>query len=113
MPTTAVTPLLGARMINTNGQLVVVNDVDYRRAQLSQKIDDEYAAGRLSTQQVSRLKDQLNVVASLETQYSKNGELSSSKTEKISAKLDNVKINLDHDVANINDKRSKIGLKVN
>lgn len=113
MPATAVTPLLGARMINANGQLIVVDGVDYRKAQLSQRIDDEYTAGRLSAQQVSSLKDQLNAVASLETKYRKNGELSASKTEKISAKLDSVKTKLDQDVANINDKRSKIGLKVN
>ena len=95
MPTATVTPLLGARMINTNGQLLVLDDVDYRRAQLSQRIDDEYTAGRLSAQQVSRLKIQLNAVASLETKYRKNGELSSSKTEKITEKLDSVKAKLD------------------
>jgi len=113
MPTTVVTPLLGARMINANGQLVLVDDIDYRRAQLSQRINDEYTAGRLSAQQVASLKDQLNAVASLETKYRKNGNLSSSKTEKISVKLDSLKTKLDQDVANINDKRSRIGLKVN
>ncbi len=113
MPTTVVAPLLGARMINANGQLLVVNDIDYRRSQLSQRIDDEYTAGRLSAQQVASLKDQLNAVVSLETKYTKNGELSSSKAEKISAKLDSVRSKLDQDVASINEKRSRIGLKVN
>lgn len=110
--TTSITPLLAARIINADGQLRMVDDIEYRKVQLRQKIDDEYTAGRLSSQQVASLKDQLSVVASLETKYRKNGELSPSKTEKISQKLDNVRTKLDEDVAIINSKRSKIGLKV-
>jgi hypothetical protein len=110
--TTVITPLLGARFISADGQLRMVDGIEYRKFQLRQRIDDEYTAGRLSAQQVASLKNQLNEVASLETKYRKNGELSSSKTEKISAKLDKVKTNLDQDIAIINNKRSKIGLRV-
>ena len=110
--TCAVTPLLGARIVNANGQLVMVDDIEYRKLQLQQRIDDEYTAGRLSTQQVASLKEQLNAAASLETKYRKNGQLSASKSEKLSVKLDSVKTKLDQDVANINDKRAKLGLKV-
>ncbi len=110
--TTAITPLLAARFISADGQLRMVDGIEFRKLQLRQRIDDEYTAGRLSSQQVASLKDQLNVVASLETKYRKNGELSPSKTEKISTKLDSVRTKLDEDVAIINSKRSKIGLKV-
>ncbi len=109
---TKYTPLLGARIINSNGQIVMVDEIAYRKVQLNQRIDDEYTAGRLSAQQVASLKDQLNAAASLETKYRKNGQLSPSKAEKISVKLDNVKTKLDQDVAIINDKRSKIGIRV-
>ncbi len=111
-PTTTITPLLAARIINADGQLRMVDDIEFRKVQLLQKIDDEYTAGRLSSQQVASLKDQLNAVASLETKYRKNGQLSTSKAEKISVKLDSVKTKLDQDIAIINSKRSKIGLKV-
>ncbi len=110
--TTTITPLLGARFISADGQLRMVDGIEFRKLQLRQRIDDEYTAGRLSSQQVANLKDKLNEIASLETKYRKNGELSPSKTEKISVKLDSVKTKLDEDVAIINNKRSKIGLKV-
>jgi len=110
--TSAITPLLGARFISNDGQLRMVDDIEYRKLQLRQRIDDEYTAGRLSSQQVARLKDQLNKVAALETKYRNGGELSASKTDKISLKLDDVKTKLNQDVAVINDRRSKIGLKV-
>ncbi len=43
-----ITPLLGSRIVSTNGDLILVDAVTYRRYQLSQRIDDEYTAGRLS-----------------------------------------------------------------
>jgi hypothetical protein len=112
-PTTDVAPLLGARMITTNGQLIVLDDIDYRKAKLLQRIDDEYTAGRLSTDQVSRLKEQLNAAAALQTKLTKNGQLSESAKRKVSVKLDTVNTNMDHDVAIINSKRAKMGIKVN
>jgi hypothetical protein len=115
MPASAVSaaPLLGARMVTTNGQLVIVDDVEYRRVKLLQRVDDEYTAGRLSSQQVSNLKEQLNTVAALETKYRKNGEISESNKRKISAKLDAINTKMDQDVAVINAKRAKMGIKVN
>ncbi len=113
MPTTDITPLLGARMITSNGQIVVLDELDYRKAKLLQRIDDEYTAGRLSTQQVASLKEQMNTVSALQTKLTKKGTLSESARHKVSAKLDTVNTDLDRDVAIINDKRSKMGIKVN
>jgi hypothetical protein len=110
---TAVTPLLSARFVDTNSQIVMVDDVKYRQIQLQQRIDDEYAAGRLSTQQVGRLKEQLDEVATFESKYTKHGQLSSSRTEEASNKLDKTKTKLDQDIALINEKRSKMGIRVN
>jgi hypothetical protein len=110
--TSVVTPLLGARFASIDGRLVMVDELDYRKVHLQQRIDDEYTAGRLSAQQVARLKDQLNAVAAFEAKSRKHGQLSSSKTEQASNKLDNVKTRLDEDVAIINGKRSKMGIRV-
>jgi hypothetical protein len=107
-----ITPLLGSRIVNTNGDLIIVDPITYRRYQLLQRTDDEYAARRLSAKQVSDLKELLNSIASLDSKYRKNGVLDSSKTEKLSVKLDNVEVRMNRDVATINDKRAKIGIKV-
>ncbi len=113
LPKAGETPLVGARIITSNNQLVVVDEIEYRQAKLAQRIDDEYAAGRLSSDQVSRLKDQLNAVAALRTKYLKDGHLTESGKQKIAVKLDAVNTKMDQDVAIINAKRSKIGIKVN
>ncbi len=113
MPATADTPLIAARILTTNGELVVMDDIDYRQAKMLQRIDDEYTAGRLSAQQVSTLKEQLNTVAALETKYKKDGVLSESNKHRLSTKLDIINTRLNQDVAIINEKRSRLGLKVN
>ena len=107
-----IAPLLGSRIVNSNGDLVLVDPTTYRRFQLAQRVDDEYAAGRLSTKQVSDLKEQLNAIASLDSKYRKNGQLDSSKSEKLAVKLNSVEVRLNKDVATINDKRAKIGIRV-
>jgi len=109
----AIAPILGSKFMIIDGQVImVVDDLDYRRISLVQRVDDEYMAGRLSTNQVSSLKEQLNATAALESKYKKNGELSSSKKEKIGAKLDTIENQMNKDVAIINDKRAKIGIRV-
>lgn len=112
-PAAAVAPLLGAPMIVSNGQILFVDDLDYRKAKLLQRIDDEYTAGRLSTDQVSRLKEQINTASALQTKLTKDGALSESARHKVTVKLDTVNTNLDQDIAVINSKRLKMGIKVN
>lgn len=75
-----IAPLIGPKFMSVDGQVImVVDDLDYRRMKLSQRVDDEYTAGRLSDNQVSTLKEQLNTAAALESKYRKNGKLSPSK----------------------------------
>lgn len=109
---TPLSPILGSKMVNNNGVLSLTDDTTYRRMKIGQRIDDEYAAGRLSAQQVANLKEQLNVAASLDAKYRDNEKLSTGKAEKIAAKLDNIEVRLNRDVAMINDRRAKIGIKV-
>lgn len=113
LPKAGETPLIGAHIITTNNQLVIVDEIEYRQAKLTQRVDDEYSAGRLSSDQVSRLKDQLNAAAALRTRYIKDGHLTESGKQKVAAKLDAINTKMDQDVAIINAKRSKIGIKVN
>lgn len=108
-----ITPLLAPKFMSVNGQVImVVDDLDARRMKLSQRVDDEYTAGRLSANQVSTLKERLDMAAALESKYKKNGELSPSKKDKVATKLDSIETEINTDVAIINSKRAKIGIRV-
>lgn len=107
------TPLIGARFVTTSGSLVMVDELASRNLRMQRRIDDEYAAGRLSNDNVAHLKSDLNEVASMQTKYTKNGRLNESKTKTIATRLDKVQSAMDRDIADINAKRSRIGIKVN
>jgi hypothetical protein len=109
----AISPILGPKFMTIDGKVVMVmDDLDCRRMKLSQRVDDEYTAGRLSGNQVSSLKEELDRAAVLESKYKKNGELSPSKKQKVAVKLDNIEAQMNKDVAIINNKRAKIGIRV-
>ncbi len=110
--TSLTTPTVAARFIVTNGQILMLDDFDYSKTVVERRIDAEYQAGRLSARQVSSLKEELNAINSLETKYTKGGKISESKSKILATKLDKLKTRLDQDVAMINEKRSKIGIKV-
>ncbi len=108
----ALTPLVGGRFVLNEGNLMLVNDYDYRRVTLERRIDDEYKAGRLSSKYVAELKKELNEIKSKQTRYMKNGELKPSRAKEISVRLDKVATRMDRNVASINNKRAKIGIRV-
>jgi hypothetical protein len=108
----ALTPLVGGRFVLNEGNLMLVNDYDYRRVTLERRIDDEYKAGRLSSKYVAELKKELNEIKSKQTKYMKNGELKASRAKEISVRLDKVATRMDRNVASINNKRAKIGIRV-
>lgn len=113
-PTAVVTPVIAPQFVVRDTRLTMVDNVTYRKIQLLRRIDDEYQAGRLSSDYVSRLKEKVDKVSSLETQYRKHdGELSASKNRMLASKLDQLETSLDNDVAAINEKRAKIGIRVN
>ncbi len=107
------TPLIGSTFVTTSGNLVMVDEYSSRNLRMQRRVDDEYSAGRLSNDNVARLKSALNEVASLQTKYTKNGRLNPSRTKTIATRLDKVQSTMDRDIANINAKRARIGIKVN
>ncbi len=107
-----VAPIIGSKIVNTNGQLIMVDAIAYRRIALGQRVEDEYTAGRLSARQVSNLNEELSSIASLDSKYRKNGELSASHADRLTTRLNTVQTRLDRDVAEINNKRAKIGIRV-
>lgn len=107
-----VTPIIGQRFYLQDNYIVYADDVAFRRIKLQRRVDDEYSAGRLSAKQVEALKKDLNDIAYMETRYTHRGVINSANRKRIEKKFDVVKLDLDKDVAMINSKRAKIGIRV-
>jgi hypothetical protein len=111
--TTTITPIIGPTFVTTNGTITVIDQFGGRNQHMQRRIDAEYAAGRLSNNQVARLKQELNDICTLQAKYTKNGVIKDSKQRILTEKLDRVQTDMDKDIAYINDKRARIGIKVN
>ncbi len=106
--------VLPQRFMVINGQMIYFND-DYafRRAQLDQKITDEYAAGRLTNNQAKLLREKLGYVANLEVRRKSNLTYSKSTIREIERKFADVQAMMAHDIADTNTRKARIGLRVN
>jgi len=105
--------LTGSHVILRNGVWTYLDETDYKIMVLERTVDDEYKAGRLSTSQVSDLKQRINEASSWKARYSKNGSLSDSRMRTLVSKLDAISTRMAKDVAYINGKRADIGIRVN
>jgi hypothetical protein len=108
---TSLQPVIAPEFVIVNGHLTLLDTINYRKHHLETRCDDEYAAGRLSQKQVSRIKEDLSKISYTERKYIKHGALSSSKDQKLSEELDKLQSEMDSDVALINQKRSRIGIR--
>jgi hypothetical protein len=104
-------PVIAPQFVVVNGRLTLLDKMDFRKHSLLTRCDDEYAAGRLSGQQVSRLKESLNKISADQARYSKNGALSTSKDRKLAVQMDRVQAQMDLNIASINQKRARIGIR--
>jgi hypothetical protein len=95
-----------------DGHLVYFeSDYALRRAQLEARIDEQYATGHLSNIQVKQLKQQISEITNLETKRKSNGTLKESTRREIERRFSDAQSALDKDIAKINDKRVKIGIR--
>lgn len=109
--TTYVTP--GRTVVTPSTVVVASNDLTGRNAIMTQKVDDEYKAGRLTNRDVAKLKERLNEAATKQSKYTKNGVISDSKTRYISEMLDEIQSSMDRRIADTNRSRARIGIRVN
>jgi len=111
---TVITPT-SATVISTPAAVVTVDksDISQRNALMCKRIDDEYAAGRLRNKDVAKLKERLSEVSSKQARYTRGGGLPEKKRSELSSKLDQIQSSMDERIAETNNKRSKIGLRVN
>lgn len=110
---TTIAPIIGQRIVVQDGVLLLADDLSYQRIALARRIDDEYAAGCLSAKQVGDLKQRLTEISSLRAKYTRKGVISASDQHRLESRLDAVKADLEKDIAYINGKRAKIGIRVN
>ncbi|MBX9723219.1 MAG: hypothetical protein K2X81_17580 [Candidatus Obscuribacterales bacterium] len=108
----SVTPFAGGRIVVSQGNVLYVDDLDYRRLSLERRVDDEYRAGRLSAHQVAKLKEELDKIKTAETRYNKNGKIKPTQIAALSIRMDKMKTDLNKDIAYINSKRARIGIRV-
>jgi hypothetical protein len=109
---TTIPTVLPQHFVLMNGQVVYFeSDYALRRAQLEQRIDDQYKLGHLSNEQVKDLKQSISEITNLQTKTKSDGTLKESTRREIESKFAKVQSELDRDIAKINDKRAKIGIK--
>ncbi|MBL0185948.1 MAG: hypothetical protein IPP97_09475 [Candidatus Obscuribacter sp.] len=110
---TSMPTLTGSHVVLRNGVWTYLDETDYKIMVMERSVDDEYKAGRLSTSQVSDLKQRINEASSWKARYSKNGSLSDSRMRTLVSKIDAINTRMAKDVAYINGKRANIGIRVN
>ena len=109
---TTIPAVLPSHFVVIDGKMMYFeSDYALRRAQLETRIDEQYATGHLSNIQVKQLKQQISEITNLETKRKSNGTLKESTRREIERRFAEVQTNLDKDIAKINDKRVKIGIR--
>lgn len=89
------------------------DNLSLRNEVMARKADAEFNAGRLTNRNVVRIKEKLNDVSLKQAKYNKGGNLNLKRQGELNAKLDEVQTYMDQCIAETNDKRQRIGLKVN
>jgi len=100
-------------MVVDNTLVYFASDYALRRAKIERRMNDEYTAGKLSKDQIADLNNKLSEIASLDSKRNSKGELKSSTRRRIEKEFDTVQSKMDKDIALINEKRAKIGIRVN
>ena len=108
---TTVPQVLPQHFIIRNGALFFLgSDYSLRRAQLEAQINADYAAGHLSSTNVKELQQKLQEIQVLETKDRGDGTYKSSTVRQIERKFARVQSDYARNVADINQKRARIGL---
>ena len=104
-----------ARLVAAAPAVVIASDdFSARIALMTQKIDDEYKAGRLTNRNVARLKERLNEVSTKQVKYTKkDGTMSDSRRKYLSERLDDIQTSFDDNIASTQRARARIGIRVN
>lgn len=109
----SIPTVLPSRFLVINGQMIYFNDdYSFRRAQLDQKVTDEYTAGRLTNNQAKEIREKLGYISSLQAKRKSDLSYSRSTVREIERKFAEAQSMMSHDIAETNSRKAKIGLRV-
>lgn len=99
------------RFAGVDGKFVFFSDnILLRRAALAQRINVAYADGKLTHNQVRRLRENLNEISRLASKTNRYGELSSGTVRRIEDRFASTNNRLDRSLADVSTRRARIGL---
>ena len=91
---------------------VLVSDYAARRIQLQEKVNNDYAAGRLTHNQTESLRDSLASIANVEMKRKSDGTYSTSTIKKMEKKFAHVQDDYSTYLAETKTKKARIGIRV-
>ncbi len=95
-----VQPLVvGSRFVLTTGQVVVLDDLMVRRADLEGRITQNLATGRISDVEARSLRSQMDEIGRMESQMRMSGQPSFKDSRRLYTLFDKVAARLDNDIA--------------
>ena len=96
VPTITYVPLIdGSRFVILGGQVIMLDDVMVRRAELESKISRGYATGKLSARQTETLRAELGRIGVMEEQMRAKGSLTFRDSRELYNRFDHVGSRLD------------------
>ncbi len=98
---TYVTTMTSPRFVSVNGQIILPDTLAFRRLQLENRMQGEFALGHLTRTQLLSLKTDMNDIANREARYRFNGTLSADKAARLNADLDGLQARMNRDVASV------------
>ncbi|MBS2010201.1 MAG: hypothetical protein JST01_24340 [Cyanobacteria bacterium SZAS TMP-1] len=108
---TYVTKTVSPRFVSVNSQLVLPDNLTYRRMQLEQRMEDEFAFGRLTRDQLDQLKSDSRAIANKDANFRIGGLLTDTNAAILSADLNVLQSKMEQYEAN--DKAGvQIGTKI-
>jgi hypothetical protein len=89
------------RFVSVNGQIILPDTLDYRRLQLERRMEDEFAFGHLTRNQLVSLKSDMTDILNREARYKAHGPMSADHAATMTADLNALQARLDRDVASV------------
>jgi hypothetical protein len=95
---TVVTP----RFLSVDGQIILPDSLTSRRLQLTRQIDDQFALGHLTRNQMLSLKTDMTDISDRDARYRVGGLMSDAHATSLATDLNAVQSRLDRNVASVN-----------
>jgi len=99
---TYVNKVVTPRVLSVNGQLILPDELTARRLDLERRVENEFALGRLTRDQMESLKLDLRAVANKESSFRSGGVLRDADAAVLAADMNAMQSKMDQYEANLN-----------